>query len=258
MMRRFFRYVLMALVLLTVMLLSAMTAMRMAIHGREVAVPKLVGLSQEQAERITSASGLLLDTENRFYSDTVAEGRVVSQLPAPGIRVRRGWKMRIALSLGPQRAVIPDLTGQSPRAAEINVRRRGLDVGVVAVAHIPDTVPDQVLAQSPPANATTVSSPKVNLLVSAPEESRSYVMPNLVGRQLPEAQQALQQAGLRLGAVTTMASPASSPANGAAPPANDAPAGKANGAPAGRIVRQSPPPGQRVTPGMSVSFEVAK
>ncbi len=235
-MRRFFRYVLMALVLLTVMLLSAMTAMRMAIHGREVAVPKLLGLSMEQAERITSANGLLLDTESRFYSDTVPEGRVVSQMPGPGIRVRRGWRMRIALSLGPQRAIIPDLTGQSPRAAEINVRRRGLDVGVVAIAHIPDTTPDQVLAQSPPANAATVSSPKVNLLISAPEESQSYVMPNLVGRHFPEAQQALQQAGLKLGAVAATAS-------GTSP---------------GIILRQSPPPGQRVTPGTSVSFEVTQ
>src|SRR5512143_646023 len=200
-MRRFFRYVLMVLVLLTVMLLSAMTAMRMAIHGREVTIPKLTGLSLEQAERSTSANGLLLDTENRFYSDTVPEGRIVSQLPAAGTRVRRGWKMRIALSLGPQRAIIPDLTGQSPRAAEINVRRRGLDVGVVAVAHIPEAPPDQVLAQSPPPNAASVSSPKVNLVVSAPEESQAYVMPNLVGRHLPDATQALQQAGLKLGGV---------------------------------------------------------
>ena len=233
-MRRFFRYVLMALVLLTVMLLSAMTTMRMAIHGREVMTPKLVGLSMDQAERITSANGLLLDTESRFYSDTVPEGRVVSQLPAPGIRVRRGWRMRVALSLGPQRAIIPDLTGQSPRAAEINVRRRGLEVGAVAVAHIPDTTPDQVLAQSPPANAASVSSPKINLLVSAPEQSQAYVMPNLVGRHLTDAVQALQQAGLRLGAVTASA---------------------AGGSP-GTIVRQSPPPGQRVTPETTVSFEV--
>ena len=108
-MRRFFRYVLMALVLLTVMLLSAMTAMRLAIHGREVAVPKLVGLSVEQAERITSSNGLLLEAESRFYSNTVPEGHIVSQLPVTGIHVRRGWKMRVAVSLGPQRAVIPDL-----------------------------------------------------------------------------------------------------------------------------------------------------
>lgn len=234
-MRRFFRYVLMVLVLLTVMLLSAMTAMRMAIHGREVTIPKLAGMSLEQAERITAASGLLLDTENRFYSDTVPEGRIVSQLPAAGTRVRRGWKMRIALSLGPQRAIIPDLTGQSTRAAEINVRRRGLDVGVVAVAHVPDAPPDQVLAQSPPANAVSVSSPKVNLLVNAPEESQAFVMPNLVGRHLPDAAQALQQAGLKLGAVTAVA-----------------------GGTPGTITKQSPPPGQRIAPGGTVSFEVAK
>ncbi|HVP42298.1 MAG TPA: PASTA domain-containing protein [Terriglobales bacterium] len=235
-MRRFFRYLLMALVLLTVMLFSAMTAMRMAIHGREVATPKLLGLSMEQAERVASDSGLLLDTESRFYSDTVPEGRIVTQLPAPGTRVRRGWRMRLALSLGPQRAVIPDLAGQSPRAAEINVRRRGLDVGVVAVAHIPDAAPDQVLAQSPPANATSVASPKVNLLVSAPEESQAYVMPNLRGRQLADAAQALQQAGLKLGTVT----------------ATEA------GATPGTILKQSPAPGQRVTPGMTVNFEVTK
>lgn len=234
-MRRFFRYVLMVLVLLTVMLLSAMTAMRMAIHGREVKIPKLAGLSMEQAERIASANGLLVETENRFYSDTVPEGRVVSQLPAAGTRVRRGWKMRVALSLGPQRAIIPDLTGQSPRAAEINVRRRGLDVGVVAVAHVPDAPPDQVLAQSPPPNAASVSSPKVNLLVSASEDSQAYVMPNLVGRHLSDATQALQQAGLKLGTVTAIA-----------------------GGTPGAILKQSPPPGQRVTPGTVVSFEVSK
>ena len=235
-MRRFFRYVLMVLVLLTVMLLSAMLTMRMAIHGREVTVPKLVGISLEQAERITSSNGLLLDTENRFYSDTVPEGRVVSQLPPPGTRVRRGWRMRIALSLGPQRAIIPDLTGQSPRAAEINVRRRGLDVGVVAVAHIPDAPADQVLAQSPPPHAASVASPKVNLLVSAPEDAKAYVMPNLVGRQLADAEQAVQQVGLRMGAVTPSAA-------GASP---------------GIIARQFPSPGQRVTPGMTVNFEVTK
>jgi len=235
-MRRFFRYVLMALVLLTVMLLSAMTAMRLAIHGREVAVPKLVGLSVEQAERITSSNGLLLEAESRFYSNTVPEGHIVSQLPVTGIHVRRGWKMRVAVSLGPQRAVIPDLVGQSPRAAEINVRRRGLDVGEVAMAHIPQAAADVVVAQSPPPNAATVTSPKINLLVGVPEQAQAYVMPNLVGRRLAEAAQAIQLAGLKLGTVTAAA-------NGGAPTT---------------ILKQSPPPGQRVTPGMAVSLEVAK
>jgi beta-lactam-binding protein with PASTA domain len=234
-MRRFFRYLLMSLVLLTVMLLSAMTAMRLAIHGREVAVPKLVGMTVEQAERVTSSNGLLLDATSRFYSNDVPEGRIATQLPPTGIHVRRGWQMRVAVSLGPQRAIIPDLIGQSPRAAEINARRRGLEVAEVAVARLPDSPADQVIAQSPPPNAQTVTSPKVNLLVSAPEDERAFVMPNLVGHHLSEATQALQDAGMKLGTVNTV--PGVSPSI---------------------ILKQSPPPGQRITAGTAVSFEVAK
>ena len=44
-MKSFFRLVLLALVLLVVALVSALTAMRLAIHGHEVAVPDLVGKS---------------------------------------------------------------------------------------------------------------------------------------------------------------------------------------------------------------------
>lgn len=234
-MRRFFRYVLLTLVLLTVMLLSALTAMRLAIHGREVAVPKLVGMTLEQAERVTASNGLLLDASSRFYSTDIPEGRIVSQLPPTGIHVRRGWQMRVAVSLGPQQVAIPDLVGQSPRAAEINARRRGLEVAEVATAHLPNAPADQVIAQSPPASAETVASPKLNLLVSAPEEERAYVMPNLVGKHLADVVPALEDAGLRLGTVTTIA--------GATPTV---------------ILKQSPPAGQRVTPGTAVSFDVGK
>ena len=42
-MRNLLRYFFMTLVLLIVALLSALTAMRLAIHGREVAVPEQLG-----------------------------------------------------------------------------------------------------------------------------------------------------------------------------------------------------------------------
>src|SRR5258708_930650 len=44
-MRQFFRMLLLALVLMTVALISALTAMQLAIHRREVTIPKLVGMS---------------------------------------------------------------------------------------------------------------------------------------------------------------------------------------------------------------------
>src|SRR6185312_12018739 len=116
-MKTFLRFVLLALILVSVAMVSALTAMRFAIHGREVAVPKLVGLTQAAAEQQANSNGLILEVENRFYSADVPSGRLLSQSPSAGSLVRRGWKVRVAESLGPQKAEVPDLVGQSARAA---------------------------------------------------------------------------------------------------------------------------------------------
>ncbi len=120
-MRNVFRWILLGLILLTVALISALTAMRVAIHGREVRIPTLVGLSPAEAERIATENGLLVLVESRFYSADVPAGRIMSQVPAPGTKVRRGWRVRLAQSLGPQRIRIPNVVGQGVRIAEVNL-----------------------------------------------------------------------------------------------------------------------------------------
>src|SRR6266478_4954024 len=121
-MRQFFRMLLLALVLLMVALVSALMAMRIAIHGREVAIPKLVGMTPPEAQRAVAAFGLDVVVERQFYSPEIALGRIMSQAPEAGVKVRRGWAVRVAQSLGPQRVAIPDVTGQSESVAEMNVR----------------------------------------------------------------------------------------------------------------------------------------
>lgn len=251
-MRAFLRYILMALVLLFVAMASALTAMRFAIHGREVAVPKLQNLTPSQAENAAIASGLILVEDEKFYSNEVAEGRIISQSPAEGTRVRLGWRVRVAVSLGPQRTDVPDLLGQSPRAAEINVQRRGLQLGSTAVTHLPGADADQVVAQSPAPGASGMVSPKIGILLSAPDRPEQYVMPNFIGRHLADVVPILEQAGFKLGAITDTASPA--------PPAASAAAKSAPKAlpEASIILRQTPAPGQRIEAGSAISFEVTR
>jgi eukaryotic-like serine/threonine-protein kinase len=241
-MRGFFRFLLLGLVLLIVAMTSALTAMRIAIHGREVVIPKFVGLTPAQAERLAAQNGLLVEFESRFYSTDVPLGHILSQVPFAGEKVRRGWHLRLAESLGPQHVVIPDVTGQSSRAAEINLRRRGLEPGTIAYAHLPGQLEDQVIAQSPPPAAVGVASPKVNLLFSVPPEPLFFVMPNLVGRHLSDASRAIQNAGLKLANVRTAAVD-SAATNAVAPTV---------------VSRQSPTAGQKVAAGSSVELEVAK
>jgi beta-lactam-binding protein with PASTA domain len=236
-MKRFIQLVLLVLMLVAVAMLSALTAMRLAIHGRQVRVPNVVGMSVQEARKAALRSALLLDREGGFYSRDVPEGRVLSQAPAAGTLVRRGWHMRIAESLGPQRTAVPDLLNQSQRAAEINITRRGLDVGTVAVTHLPGQPPDQVVAQSPPPNAQGVTSPKINLLVTAPAEPAALIMPSFTGRPLAEAGKVIQDAGLRLAVVNNVPAP---------------------GLPTGTVLKQSPGAGQKVTPGTAVSLDVTE
>src|SRR5271165_5483351 len=183
-MKPFFRFAILALTLVVVALVSALTAMRLAIHGQEVEVPALVGLSPSDAGRLVAGLGLQLDVERQYYSPQIPEGRIMSQLPLPGAKVRRGWQVRAAQSLGPQRVAIPDVTKESERAAELNIRRRGLDVASVASVGMLPIPADQVLAQSPSANATQVLAPKISLLVTAAAEAPAYVMPSFVGQPL--------------------------------------------------------------------------
>jgi beta-lactam-binding protein with PASTA domain len=236
-MSRIIRLILLALVLVLVALVSALTAMRIAIHGREVEVPKFVGITPGEAETALADRGLRLEVENRFYSSSIAEGRILSQFPPPGTLVRRGWRVRVALSLGPPRATVPNVIGQSSRAAEINMRRRGLEVGSVSVLYLPNVPPDQVIAMSPPPESMG-SSPKVNLLLSASDQTQNLVMPNLIGKTLPETTKAIEASGFQLGKINQISNAETSIAR------------------AETIVGQFPNAGSKVRPGSRVSLDI--
>jgi eukaryotic-like serine/threonine-protein kinase len=246
-MRGFFRYLVRVLVLFVVFMASALTAMRFAIHGRQTKIPKLVGLAPNQAERLLADHGLVLERSDRFFSSDVPEGRIMSQAPLPGIQVRRGWRVRVAESMGPQRVVIPNLIGGSERAAEINIRRRGLELGSIATATIPGGPTDQIVAQSPPANAVNVSAPKISVLLAAPEERNSFVMPDLVGRSEDDAVNEIVGAGLRVAGI------ASQPL-----PAGDSTSAEAVAPPSRIVVHTTPGAGQRVYEGQGIGLEVTR
>src|SRR3989442_13389361 len=101
-MKTFFRFALLALMLLVVALLSALTAMRLAIHGREVAVPDLTGKTPAEARKIGEQSGLHMGVERQYYRANVPAGDVLSQLAPPGTQVRRGLPIPGAGSLVPE------------------------------------------------------------------------------------------------------------------------------------------------------------
>jgi serine/threonine-protein kinase len=224
---RFFRLLAQVLVLIIVALASALISMRFAIHGRE--------------------HGLELARSDHFYSAVVPAGSIVSQQPEPGTHVRRGWRVQAAESLGAQLINIPAVLGMSPRAAEIDIRRRGLEVGVSAELPTTTALPEAVIAQSPAPGAQGVASPRISLLYATAPPEPAYAMPNLTGMTLADATGLVTASGLKTVSVVTApsspADPFTSPAPNPALPT---------------VVNQTPASGTRVTPGTSVSLQVVR
>ncbi|HEX3435780.1 MAG TPA: PASTA domain-containing protein [Pseudacidobacterium sp.] len=250
----FFRLALVVLLLCIVALVSAVTTMHFAIHGAEVSVPDLRGLGVADAMRKAATLDLNLSVDDRFYSAEMPEGRVITQSPAPGTVVRREWRVRVTQSLGPQRIPIPNVISQQERAATIEMRRAGLDLGNVARMPYPGVPVGAVIAQNPAPDAEGVERPSLSLLVAdgAPADANGIVMPDLTGQLFSVASLAITHAGLKL--APTIEVPASVPAVASAG-STQAPSALV---PPGSVIAQNPPAGHYVDANIPIQLTVVR
>jgi beta-lactam-binding protein with PASTA domain len=248
----FFQVASLVMLLVAVALLAAVTTMHFAIHGAEVKVPALKGMTVAEARSQTSGLGLNLDVDNRYYSGDVAAGHILSQSPAAGTVVRQEWRVRVAESLGPQKVEVPEIVGLDERVAALRLRRVGLEAGVTARLPWGKAAEGTVLAQDPPAHAQGIARPSIDLLVAAPGDDASdgFVMPDLTGLPVVTAQAELARVGIQSARPRFVDVPLG-------------PVGKGNAAPVmpvrpGAVTAQQPVAGARVEQGVLVKLTVAK
>ncbi len=228
------RMALLVFILAAAAFLSAITAMRFAIHGREVEMPNLVGKAGRDAEALLAGRGLAMRVADRVYSD-LPPGQVVRQSPPPGTHMKVSQQAHVVLSLGQRVVTIPELESKSARAARVVLLRAGLQVGEISNLYLPDYDPDTVVQQDPRPGGGA-SSPRVNLLVSQGVREPAYVMPFLVGLNQADAQRQLAAARLRV-KINAVLAPEW---------------------PHGAVVEQSLPAGTRVASGATVELQVTE
>jgi beta-lactam-binding protein with PASTA domain len=184
------RMVFLIFILASAAFLSAITAMRVAIHGREVSMPNLVGKGVAEATSDLRARGLLLRVADRVYSEQPIN-TVVRQTPSPGMLMKVSQQAHVVLSLGQRALQIPDLEGNSLRVSRIELLRGGLQVGEVSALSLADLPADTVVRQSPKPGAGA-ATPRVDVLVSQGPREEAYVMPHLVGLNVADAVRKLE------------------------------------------------------------------
>ena len=230
-----FRVGLLVFILAAAAFLSAVTAMRFAVQGREVAMPDLIGKSSADAKAILEGRGLQLKVVDRVYGNIPANA-VARQSPPAGERMKVGQNAHVVLSLGSQNVVTPSLIGESLRVARIQLLQVGLQLGEVSTYSAPATQADSILQQSP-LPGTRAASPRVDLLVAQGETPATYVMPWVVGLSLPEADRLLTSSGLKLAKTAYVPAPQW---------------------PKGAVTEQTPEPGSKIANDSDIQMVVAQ
>src|SRR5213080_2871936 len=165
------RMTLLVFILASAAFLSAITAMRIAIHGREVTMPNLVGKNVSEASKMLQSRGLVLRVADRIYSDQ-AINVVLRQTPTAGLLMKVSQQAHVVLSLGKRELQIPLLEGNSLRASRVELLRQGLQVGEVSAVSMPDMPADAIVLQNPkPGSGAATPSRRAHL----PRPERNFL-----------------------------------------------------------------------------------
>lgn len=225
-----------ALVLAGVLATATWLSFSRFVAGKSTKVPDLTGLTVEEATARATELGLsaVVDPGRDDFDEKVPPRHVRGQQPAAETAVKGGQTVRLFLSLGPKTLRMPDLTGQSARGAAAALVREGLGEPLLAVIRLPG--PPGVVAQGLSPGAVVPPGTTMSLLVNRGPAEATWVMPDLIGRDVDRVRAAFEARGFRVGGVRSQAY------EGAAP---------------GTILRQFPPAGFQVSRSEALSFVVA-
>jgi eukaryotic-like serine/threonine-protein kinase len=198
---------------------------RFSFAGTGVAVPAVVGMTQDQAKFQAASSRLKFQVLSERFDLNAPRGKVVSQEPPAGTLTRRFRTLGVVVSKGVDRMPMPALVGDRMDQAQVKLHQAGLKLASVAYVHSGGD-PQTVVAQDPPGESFVSREMDVSILVSVGPEAMAFVMPTLVGKPYGVVRSALQGYGLQTGTARTV---------------------KAPGAPLDTVVAQSPSPGSPLT-----------
>jgi eukaryotic-like serine/threonine-protein kinase len=162
--------------------------------GQFTTVPGVLALSQDQAQKKLSSAGLDSKVKQSF-SLTVPRGSVIATDPAPGKRIRSNGTVTLTVSKGPQVVRVPDVTGRSLAQARQEISAAGLTPGSVTRVFSSDVPNGQVVSTDPAGAADRAPGTAVAITVSRGEPVE---VPDVVGESVADAQQELEDAGLKV------------------------------------------------------------
>lgn len=157
--------------------------------GAKIPVPDVVGMTLDEAQNTLEQQGFHWRQEASDFSETVAEGSVVSQDPEDGIKAEKGTTVSLVISKGPERIEVPDVVGLTEDDARKAIEAEGLKVGAVRTQISRDVDKGKVISQNPGARQVVERGTAIDLVISSGKET--VKVPDVRGLSEENARKAL-------------------------------------------------------------------
>lgn len=97
--------------------------------GSKVVVPSIVGATQGQAGKLLEPLGLRLLISEKRFDEEISSGLIIESIPAGGGKIDVGGQVKVIVSKGAERYLIPNLSGLTPEAAVNLLAKLPLKIG---------------------------------------------------------------------------------------------------------------------------------
>ena len=147
-------------------------------------VPNLSGKTVAEANAIIEKQNLKLGKEQEEYSDSIAEGYIIKTNPVTGSKIKRGNKINLIVSKGPNSFEMPNYVGETRAKAEEDLKNTyKVSSKMITIEEVEtfDYAAGTVLEQTPAPGKQYSLSSKTKIVLKVAKETTSIEMPNYVG-----------------------------------------------------------------------------
>jgi serine/threonine-protein kinase len=188
--------------------LSAFVTIHYLIKNQpEVIVPDFRGKDIDYCTRQLESISLIPRIKSFEFSQVVPADHIIDQVPMPGETVKKGRDLHLTISRGKKSDSMPFLYGKHIDEAKIEVLKNGLKLNHVSYTHHDKIQKYHVIASSPSQGVFIKSGTDVSLLVSLGKKPKEYIMPDITGMTIEQAENEIQKRNLVIDKIESVFSP---------------------------------------------------
>ncbi len=190
-----------AFVVITVVFIGAMLYLNNPLEKvPDIMVPDLVGLEYDAVKNSDQYGTFIIEVEASHYNDLYDRGKIVSQKPKSGTKVKENSVIRLVISNGQQVVTMPNLIGVEETEAYRQLSELNLEYQKSEV--FSDLPSGSVVATDPGYGSEISTTTIVKLQISMGPENKIVEVPDVRGMTLDEARNIITGLGLEVGGIS--------------------------------------------------------